>query len=64
MILGNSKKQNTGKKYITKNTLKEVTPENQLKADEFKEWFGNQYNLLVAEQKRKQTLNEDILIDK
>ena len=63
MILGNSKKQNTGKKYITKNTLKEVTPENQLKADEFKEWFGNQYNLLVAEQKRKQTLNEDILID-
>lgn len=63
MILGNSKKQNTGKKYITKNTIKEVSPENQLKADEFKEWFGNQYNLLVAEQKRKQTLNEDILID-
>lgn len=63
MILGNSKKQNAGKKYITKNTIKEVTPENQLKADEFKEWFGNQYNLLVAEQQRKQTLNEDILID-
>ena len=63
MILGNSKKQNKGKKYITKNTIKEVSPENQLKADEFKEWFGNQYNLLVAEQKRKQTLNEDILID-
>lgn len=63
MILGNSLKQNKGKKYITKNTLKEVSPENQLKADEFKEWFGNQYNLLVAEQTRKQTLNEDILID-
>ena len=63
MILGNSKKQNTGKKYITKNTIKEVSPENQLKADEFKEWFGNQYNILVAEQQRKQTLNEDILID-
>lgn len=63
MILGNSKKQNTGKKYITKNTIKEVSPENQLKADEFKEWFGDQYNLLVAEQQRKQTLNEDILID-
>lgn len=63
MILGNSKKQNTGKKYITKNTIKEVSPENQLKADEFKEWFGSQYNLLVAEQQRKQTLNEDILID-
>lgn len=63
MILGNSLKQNKGKKYITKNTTKEVTPENQLKADEFKEWFGNQYNLLVAEQQRKQTLNEDILID-
>lgn len=63
MILGNSLKQNTGKKYITKNTIKEVTPENQLKADEFKEWFGNQYNLLVAEQTRKQTLNEDVLID-
>lgn len=63
MILGNSKKQNAGKKYITKNTLKEVTPENQIKADEFKEWFGDQYNLLVAEQQRKQTLNEDILID-
>ena len=63
MILGNSKKQNTGKKYITKNTIKEVTPENQIKADDFKEWFGNQYNLLVAEQKRKQTLNEDVLID-
>lgn len=63
MILGNSLKQNTGKKYITKNTLKEVSPENQLKADEFKEWFGSQYNILVAEQQRKQTLNEDILID-
>lgn len=63
MILGNSLKQNTGKKYITKNTIKEVSPENQLKADEFKEWFGDQYNLLVAEQQRKQTLNEDILID-
>lgn len=63
MILGNSLKQNKGKKYITKNTLKEVSPENQIKADEFKEWFGSQYNILVAEQQRKQTLNEDILID-
>lgn len=63
MILGNSLKQNKGKKYITKNTLKEVSLENQLKADEFKEWFGSQYNILVAEQQRKQTLNEDILID-
>lgn len=63
MILGNSLKQNKGKKYITKNTLKEVSPENQIKADDFKEWFSNQYNLLVAEQKRKQTLNEDVLID-
>lgn len=63
MILGNSLKQNTGKKYITKNTIKEVSPENQLKADEFKEWFGDNYNLLIEEQKRKQTLNEDILID-
>ncbi|MCS2775445.1 hypothetical protein NXW80_14570 [Bacteroides fragilis] len=63
MILGNSLKQNTGKKYITKNTTKEVTPENQLKADEFKEWFGDNYNLLVEEQRRKQTLNEDVLID-
>lgn len=63
MILGNSLKQNKGKKYITKNTTKPITPENQIKADEFKEWFGSQYNLLVAEQQRKQTLNEDILID-
>lgn len=63
MILGNSLKQNTGKKYITKNTIKEVISENQLKADEFKDWFGDNYNLLVEEQKRKQTLNEDILID-
>lgn len=63
MILGNSLKQNKGKKYITKNTLQEVTPENQMKADSFKEWFGDNYNLLVEEQTRKQTLNEDILID-
>lgn len=63
MILGNSLKQNKGKKYITKNTTKEVTPENQLKADEFKTWFGDNYNLLVEEQTRKQTLNEDVLID-
>lgn len=63
MILGNSLKQNKGKKYVTKNTTKEVTPENQLKADSFKEWFGDNYKLLVEEQKRKQTLNEDILID-
>lgn len=63
MILGNSLKQNKGKKYITKNTLQEVTPENQIKADSFKNWFGNNYKLLVEEQTRKQTLNEDILID-
>lgn len=63
MILGNSLKQNTGKKYITKNTTKPITPENQIKADEFKEWFGDNYNLLIEEQRRKQTLNEDILID-
>lgn len=63
MILGNSQKQNTGKKYITKNTTKPITPENQLKADEFKNWFGDNYKLLVEEQTRKQTLNEDILID-
>lgn len=63
MILGNSKKQNAGKKYITKNTTKPITHENQLKADEFKDWFGLNYNLLVQEQQRKQTLNEDILID-
>ena len=63
MILGNSLKQNTGKKCITKNTLQEVTPENQMKADSFKEWFGDNYNLLVEEQRRKQTLNEDVLID-
>ena len=63
MILGNSLKQNKGKKYITKNTTKEVTPENQLKADEFKNWFGENYNLLTEEQRRKQTLDEDILID-
>lgn len=63
MILGNSKKQNTGKKYITKNTAKPITPENQTKADEFKNWFGDNYNKLVEEQKRKQTLNEDILIE-
>lgn len=63
MILGNSLRQNKGKKYITKNTIKEITPENQIKADEFKDWFGDNYNLLVEEQRRKQTLNEDILID-
>lgn len=63
MILGNSLKQNKGKKYITKNTYQPITIENQLKADEFKEWFGKNYNLLVEEQTRKQTLNEDILID-
>lgn len=63
MILGNSLKQNTGKKYITKNTTKPITPENLIKADEFKDWFGDNYNLLVEEQRRKQTLNEDILID-
>lgn len=63
MILGNSLKQNKGKKYITKNTYQPITSENQLKADSFKEWFGNNYNLLTEEQRRKQTLNEDILID-
>lgn len=63
MILGNSLKQNAGKKYITKNTTKEVTPENQKKADHFKKWFGDNYNLLIEEQKRKQTLNEDVILD-
>lgn len=63
MIFGNSLKQNKGKKYITKNTYQPITPENQMKADDFKNWFGENYKLLVEEQKRKQTLNEDILID-
>lgn len=63
MILGNSLKQNKGKKYITKNTYQPITPENQMKADDFKNWFGDNYNLLVEEQTRKQTLNEDILIE-
>lgn len=63
MRLGNSGANNKGKKYIKIKPGAVATPENQVKADLFKEWFGKTYTRLQTELINKDTYNEDILND-
>lgn len=63
MRLGNSGANNKGKKYIKIKPGAVATPENQLKADAFKEWFGTLYSRLQTELINKDTYDEDVLND-
>ena len=63
MKLGNSGANNKGKKYIKIKPGTIATPENQAKADIFKEWFGTLYSRLQTELINKDTYNEDVLND-
>lgn len=63
MKLGNSGANNKGKKYIKIKPGAVATPENQAKADTFKEWFGKLYSRLQTELINKDTYDEDILND-
>ncbi len=63
MRLGNSGANNKGKKYIKIKPGDVATPENQLKADTFKEWFGSFYTRLQTELINKDTYDEDVLND-
>ncbi|MBD8349406.1 hypothetical protein [Dysgonomonas sp. HGC4] len=63
MKLGNSGANNKGKKYIKIKPGAIATPENQLKADAFKEWFGRFYPCLQTELINKDTYDEDVLND-
>lgn len=63
MRLGNSGSNNKGKKYIKIKPGAVATPENQIKADLFKTWFGQWYTRLQIELLRKDTYDEDILND-
>lgn len=63
MRLGNSGANNKGKKYIKIKPGAVATPENQAKADLFKEWFGQLYLRLQTELINKDTYDEDVLND-
>lgn len=63
MRLGNSGANNKGKKYIKIKPGAVATPQNQEKADQFKQWFGNTYTRLQTELINKDTYDEDILND-
>lgn len=63
MKLGNSGANNKGKKYIKIKPGAVATPENQVKADRFKTWFGETYTRLQTELINKDTYDEDILND-
>lgn len=63
MRLGNSGANNKGKKYIKIKPDSVATPENQAKADIFKEWFGSLYSRLQTELINKDTYDEDVLND-
>lgn len=60
MRLGNSNKQNTGKKYIIRGKNDTHYKESDLKkANSFNEWFGNNYHILRSKIQKHTILNED-----
>ncbi len=63
MRLGNSGSNNKGKKYIKIKPGAIATPDNQAKADKFKQWFGGIYTRLQTELINKDTYDEDVLND-
>ncbi|MDL2215303.1 hypothetical protein LJC00_03850 [Dysgonomonas sp. OttesenSCG-928-M03] len=63
MRLGNTGGKNKGKKYLKITGQEEITEENQMKANRFKEWFSRNYVRIQIELIAKRTYNEDILND-
>lgn len=63
MKLGNSGANNKGKKYIKIRPGAVATPENQYKADLFKQWFGQMYQRIQTELINKDTYDQDTLND-
>lgn len=62
MRLGNSKGNNTGKKYIMRDKLgKEPAPEGASKAFQFSNWFTKTYTSLACELKGKLIFDDDTL---
>lgn len=64
MILGNSFKQNTGKKYLVRksNNLAPV-PGCETKVNSFKMWFSLNYELIIQQWRDKNNLIEDVIHD-
>lgn len=58
IVLGNSKRQNKGKKYIKKDDIDLVYAE---EAEHFNNWFANKYNVIVEFIKNNDILDKDIL---
>jgi len=63
MRLGNVGGKNKGKKYLKITGKEVVTPENQFKANYFKEWFSKNYSRIQVELIGKGIFNEDLLND-
>ena len=61
MKLGNSKGNNTGKKYYMRKRgdQQEIKPANRKKADAFNEWFAENYQLLINFLISKNSYGED-----
>ncbi|MBB4037015.1 hypothetical protein GGR21_002929 [Dysgonomonas hofstadii] len=62
MKLGNSKGNNTGKKYHIRkrDEQKEPKPANQKRAEEFNKWFAENYQLLINFLISKNSYDEDV----
>ena len=67
MKLGNSNsntnKQNRHTNYLTQSKKENIPIKYQKEADEFKQWFANNYLNIIEEWKSKDELNEDVIND-
>lgn len=63
MRLGNLAGQNRGKKYLKITGNETITPENQMKANQFAKWFSKNYERLQRELVAKKTVDEDQMND-
>lgn len=62
MKFGNSKGNNTGKKYFMRNNAKpKATAEGKAQAEDFGNWFTRTYDSLVTELRRKQVMDADMM---
>lgn len=60
MKLGNTGGKNKGKKYLKITGRETITPQNQAKANLFKEWFSKNYTRMQTEMIDKRTFDEDM----
>lgn len=63
MILGNSRGNNTGKKYFLRvyKSKTKPTPENQQAAKEFTNWYGENYQSILTELIQKHIYDDDMV---